>query len=117
VAESVKYRVGVAGLQASVQFDVMCTSHKVGGSVVVVTGRPVPGEEATGQNGEGVAIVLSSQAVEAWEGGDSRWKAWSSRLVSAVLKVGCGSRDVLHVLSCYAPTFAASIREDNVYDI
>ena len=79
--------------------------------MLIASGRPVPGAGAVNQRGEEVAIVLSRPAAEAWSSGGSRWKAWSSRLVSVSLRVGSGSRDVLHVLSCYAPTIAAS-RED-----
>ena len=68
----------------------------------------MPGGDEVRRRGEGVAIVLSGEAVRAWKEGGGRW---SLRLVSATLKVGNGSRDRLHILSCYAPTFAAS-RED-----
>ena len=64
--------------------------------------------------GEGVAIVLSGEADRAWEGG-SRWKVWSSRLVSATLNVGNCSRDRLHILSCYDPTFAASREDKDIF--
>ena len=36
---------------------------------------------------------------------------WSSRIVSAQLKTGRRKKDTLHVLSCYAPTRAASRAE------
>ncbi len=66
------------------------------------------------QRGEGAAIVLSWPAVNAWKSGGSKWRAWSSRLVTASLEVGGSS---LHVLSCYAPTFAVSRDEkDAFYD-
>ena len=67
--------------------------YRVAESVVIASGRPVPGAGEVKQRGEGVAIVFSGPAVEAG-------RAWSSMLVSATLKVGSGSRDVLHVLSC-----------------
>ena len=35
--------------------------------------------------------------------------------MSVTLRVGRGSRDVLHVLSCYAPTFAASREEKDSF--
>ena len=41
--------------------------------------------------------------------GGSQWNAWSSRLVTTSLEVGSGQ---LHVLSCYAPTFAVPREED-----
>ena len=74
----------------------------------------MPGVGTVRQRGEGVAIVLSGQAVSAWKAG-SQWKAWSSRLVTATLKVGDRSGDKLHVLSCYAPTFAASRAEKDSF--
>ena len=85
--------------------------YRVGESVVLAAGRPVPGAGVVRQRGEGVAIVLAGPAVGAWRTGGSHWKAWSSRLVAATLKVGRGRNDVLHVFSCYAPTFAASREE------
>ena len=57
---------------------------------MLAAGRPVPRAGAVRQRGEGVAIVLSGLAVGAWKEGGSCWKAWSSRLVTATLKVGSG---------------------------
>ena len=59
--------------------------------MVVAAGRPVPGASVVNQIGEGVAVVLSGPAVDAWRSGGGRWKVWSSRLVSVALKVGQGS--------------------------
>lgn len=116
VGELVKYKVDVAGLQETKWFG--SGVYKVAESVVVASGRPVPGAGVVNQRGEGVAIVLSGPAVEAWGSGGSRWKAWSSRLVSVALKVGKNRTDVLHVVSCYAPTFAASREEkDSFYSL
>ena len=42
-------------------------------------------------------------------------EAWSSRLVTATLKVGGGRSGHLHVLSCYAPTFAASREKKDAF--
>ena len=63
----------------------------------------------------GVAIVLSGPAVHAWKSGGSKWRAWSSRQVIATLDVGGGNGGKLHVLSCYAPTFAASRDEKDAF--
>ena len=103
------YRVDVARLQETKWFGEGV--YKVGNSVVLASGRAVPGEGVVRQRGEGVALVLSGPAVVAWKAGGSRWKAWSSRLVTVTLKVGKRRCDWLHVFSCYAPTYAAS-RED-----
>ena len=94
VAELARYRVNVAGLQETKWF---------GNGVVIAAGRPALGGGVVNQRGEGVAVVLS---VDAWRSGGGRWKAWSSRLVSVALKVG--SAGVVHVVSCYASSFAAS---------
>ena len=78
-------------------FGTMLHSVPPRGNPVVAAGRSVPGP--------GVAIVLSGPAVGAWKEGGCRWKAWSSWLVTATLKVerGGGAED-LHVFSCYGPT-------------
>ena len=52
--------------------------------------------------------------MQALKEGGSQWKSWSSRLVTACLQVG---KKKLHVVSCYAPTRAASREEkDKFYD-
>ena len=83
--------------------------------MVLTAGREVPGAEFVRQRSEGVAIVLSGPAVNAWSEGGSKWKAWSSRLFTATLKVGGWRSGCLHVLSCYAPTFAASREKKDAF--
>ena len=39
------------------------------------------------------------------------WKAWNSRIISAILVSGSRSQDRIHVLFCYAPTYAYSKKE------
>ena len=69
------------------------------------------------KKGEGVAIVLTDWAMDAWKAAGRQWKAWSSRAVSACLHLGGRSRDKLHIVSCYAPTRAASRQEkDTLFD-
>ena len=80
--------------------------------MVLSAGRKVPRDRGNGQRGEGVALILSGPAVDAWRTGGSQWKAWGSRLITATLEIGNGKGGQLHVLSCYAPNFAAS-RENN----
>ena len=63
------------------------------------------------QRGEGVALVLKQQALTAWRLGRQQWKAWSSKCVSAVLHMDKRPSSRVHLVSCYAPTKAAS-RED-----
>ena len=62
--------------------------YRVGNSVVLTARREVPRAEFVRHKGEGIAIVLSGPAVSACREGGSKWKAWSSRLVTATLKVG-----------------------------
>ena len=54
--------------------------------------------------------------MHAWKSGGSHWKAWSSRLVSASLKVGSKSCDLLHMLSLLCSyIFAASGEEKDAF--
>ena len=55
--------------------------------------------------------MLSGLALDEWKKGGKQWKVWSSRCVSACLLMPGSRRRKLHVVSCYAPTMAAS-RED-----
>ena len=87
-------------------------------SVILSSEWDVPKERGSRQKGEGVVIVMSGSAVSAWKAGSRQWKAWSSRLVTATLETGKGKSGQLHVLSCYAPTFAASREEkDKFFDL
>ena len=110
VSELNRYNVKIASLQETRWFgnDV----YDVDGSLVLTAGRPVPDAGRVRQRGEGVAIVHADEAANAWRTGGKRWKAWSSRLVTAVLKTG---RNNLHVMSCYAPTFAATREEKEAF--
>ena len=86
-------------------------------SIVLAAGDPVPRPGETLQRGEGVAIVLTGPAMRAWREARERWKVWSPRLISAQLRTGKREHDTLHILSCYAPTRAATRGEkDSFYD-
>jgi len=69
VSELDKYGVVVGALQETKWFG--CEVYRVGGSVVLTAGRDVPGGSEVRQRGEGVAIVLSGEAVRAWKDGSS----------------------------------------------
>ena len=56
---------------------------------------------------EGVALVLSGSAVDAWKLGGEQWIVCSSRLVKALLVTGKRVSDRIRVISCYAQTFSA----------
>ena len=103
----------VAGLQKTKWFGEGV--YRVEKSLVLASGRPVPGGNQIKRRGEGVAIVLTGPAIDAWKDGGSQWKAWNSHLVSAKLVTGRNKADCLHVLSCYAPTFAASREEKDEF--
>ena len=61
------------------------------------------------QRGEAITIVLTGPAVSAWMEGGSKWKACMELKVGHCYIEGWGGRSgCLHVLSCYAPTFAAT---------
>ena len=51
--------------------------YQVSRSVVLMAGRTPPGEGENVER-EGVALVLSGLAVDAWKRGGSQWSAWSS---------------------------------------
>ncbi len=67
VAELRKCKADVAGLQETKWFG--RGVYSISDSVVIAAGRPVPGAGVVKRRGEGVAIVLSGAAVEAWKCG------------------------------------------------
>ena len=71
--------------------------YRVGNSVVLAAGRPVPG----------VVIILAGPAVGVWKAGESDWKACSSRLVTATLVKGRRRCDCM--LTC---TYCVLLRSD-----
>ena len=79
------------------------------------SGREKPAQGDTVKRGEGVTIVLTDCAIDAWKAAGRQWKACSSRAVPACLQLGGRSRDKLHVVSCYAPIRAASRQEKDTF--
>ena len=61
VSELQRYGVTVAGLQETKWFG--AEAYRVGESVVLAAGRPVPGVGQAKKRGEGVAIVLTGPAI------------------------------------------------------
>ena len=106
VRELYRYKIPVAALQETKWFGqaVYC----VGKSVVITAGRPTQQPGQSKERGEGVAVVFSGPAITTWKKGGEQWKTWGSRLIKVTLATGKKSSDCLHVLSCYAPPFAAS---------
>ena len=64
-----------------------------------------------------MGIVLSSSAATAWRKGGEQWKAVSSRIVTARLKLD--NQTYVHLVSVYAPTFRSSqeIKDDFFADL
>ena len=116
VSELEKYRVIVAGLQETKWFG--NEVYKVGESMVLSAGRDVPRERRNGQRGEGVAIIPSGPAVNAWRASGSQRKAWGLKLITATLEIGSGRSGRLHVLSCFSSNLCTSREEKNsVFDL
>ena len=69
ISELDRYQVNVAALQETKWFGV--DAYRIGGSVVLTAGRDVPNAEQKRQRGEGVAIVLTEEAIHAWKTGGS----------------------------------------------
>ena len=100
------YNIKVAALQETKWFGRRV--YIVGECVVLTAGQETPQGNESKQRGEGVAIVLSKEAVTAWKAGGEQWNAWGFRIVKVSLGSGKGSSSRIHILSCYAPTFAVS---------
>ena len=106
VGKLARYGVVIGALQETKWFG--CGAYQVSNSMVLSSGRCTPGEGECAQRREGVALVLRGKALEAWRRGGQQWKAWSLRCVSAVLQEDRRTVSRIHVVSCYAPTRAAS---------
>ena len=90
--------------------------YHVGKSIVLTAGRETPQGSQPRQR-EGVAIVLTGHAVTAWKAGGKQWKSWGSRIIKAALGGDNKKTSRVHILSCYAPTFAACrIAKDSFFD-
>ena len=115
IRELKRYNIKVAALQETKWFG--NAVYHVGKSIVLTAGRETPQGCQPRQRGEGVAIVLTDHAVSAWKAGGEQWRSWGSRIIKATLGGGSRKTSRLHILSCYAPTFAASRAEkDNFFN-
>ena len=115
IRELNRYDIKVAALQETKWFGNHV--YHVGKSVVLTAGRETPQGCQPRQRGEGVAIVLTGHAVTAWKAGGKQWRSWGSRIVKATLGGSNKKTSRVHILSCYAPTFAASRAEkDSFFD-
>ena len=113
VGKLAMYDMVIGALQETKWFG--CGTYKVSDSMVLTSGRRTPGEGECAQKGESVALVLRGKALAAWRRGGQQWKAWSLRCVSAVLQADKRTVNRIHVVSCYAPTRAASREDKDVF--
>ena len=96
VDELRRLRIEVAGLQETLWFGRDIFS--VVDSMVLTSGKKLPGPDGEFRRGGGVAVVLRGRALLAWRSGGSQWRPISSRLAVARLQTG-GCR--LHVIVCW----------------
>ena len=99
--------------------------YEVDGFVMVHSGRPLPiGNDSVLRN-EAVGIVMNPVVAAAWRDSGECWKAISSRIVYAPMKLQCskhhrrrGKQEVyLSVVSVYAPTYhSLQDQKDLFYD-
>ena len=115
VDELSRLKIEVAGLQETRWFG--REVYSVGDSIVLSSGRPVPQEGESLRRGEGVAIVLSGRALQAWRAGGSQWQAVSPRIAVARLRMSAQKKKSLsiHVVVCYAPTFRSSCDAKDIF--
>ena len=114
IRELGRYGVTIAALQETKWFG--NAVYRVKDSGVLAAGRPAPQKGEVRRRGEGVAIVLLVSAVSLWKADGEQWKRWSSRIVTARIKWKCNKRcSQLHIISCYAPTYAASREDKNKF--
>ena len=76
VSELNRYKIDVAALQETKWFG--DETYRVGNCMVLTAGRKTPDAHESRVRGEGVALVLSSKAKDAWKEGGTKWRAWSS---------------------------------------
>ena len=114
IRELDRYGVKIAALQETKWFG--NTVYRARDCVVLASGPPAPQKDESRQRGEGVAILLLGSAVGLWKADGEQWKGWNSRIVTARIKWNCGKRRThLHIVSCYAPTYAASREDKNKF--
>ena len=84
---------------------------------MLAAGREIPQGNQPRLRGEGVAIVLTGNAITAWKSGGEQWKSWGARIIKATLGGSNRHTSCIHILSCYAPTYASSrVEKDNFFD-
>ncbi len=116
VWELKRYNVYAAGISETKWFSDHV--YRVEGFTILTSGRRLPDQGDEVRRGEGVGLVLSPEATQAWVDGGKQWKAVSSRVVTARLSNGeAKHKKHLTLVSVYAPTFRAPESEkDDFFD-
>ena len=125
VQELKKYRMNITGISETKWFGQ--AMYNVEGYTILHSGRPVPGDAQRVERNEGVGIVLDPQMTAAWRSAGEEWKAVSSRIVTARVKLeeqrvnktrqaNNNSAVFVTVVSVYAPTHGAPLeRKEDFY--
>ena len=102
--------------------------YNVEGYTILHSGRPIPTETLEVKRGEGVGIVLDTHMTMAWRDAGETWRAVSSRVLTARLKIA--GQDVsrsdrpssrsrpffMSIISVFAPTHrSAQEKKDEFY--
>ena len=85
VKELRRLRVSIAGIQETKWFGK--NIWNADGYTLIHSGRPLPNEDEPQRRNEGVGILLDERTTQAWKDAGENWKAVSSRVVMARLKV------------------------------
>ena len=80
-----RYDVAVAAVQETKWFGADVWENQ--GYTLLHSGRPLPHGEQPAARKEGVGIALDERATSAWREAGEKWKAVSSRIVTARLKL------------------------------
>ena len=92
--------------------------YDVDGFLMVHSGRPVPGDSDLVIRNEGVGIIMSPNVAAAWRKSGENWKAISSRIVCATVKLQeSQSRKKLSVsvISVYTTTYNSSQEQKDIF--
>ncbi len=111
-----KYKIDIAGLQETHWFGE--GTYNVSDRVILTSGRPSPSADSVSRRrGEGVALVLSPFATEAWRAGGCDVDRISSRILTARFKFVeyDGGVQWFRVIVAYAPTFASLRTEKRIF--
>ena len=119
VWELQRYNIYAAAISETKWFN--SNVYEVEGHVVLHSGRELPEDGEQFLRSEGVGIILSPEAAKAWRDGDEQWKAVSSRIITARLRIGREGRhhQYMFLVSVYAPTFRApqKVKDDFFADV